>query len=178
VSPPAVAPGAGDLLGEAGNIATPRLQLYPAGREAIEALEWLPAALAPEWQLDDLLPYAVQGRAVLIRRQGIDVGVVAAGLATAGPGTVEFRFIGIDPAERFRGLGGEAALGLERFLQGRAPGQTFLAAVPEQRGLAVYFWLRLGYRQLVRAGAHRPVNGLRGDQKPCIWIPRGPHLEH
>ena len=46
------------------------------------------------------------------------------------------------------------------------------APVPEGRGLAVYFWLRLGFRPLSRAESPKSPLGLTGDSKPGIWMVR------
>jgi GNAT superfamily N-acetyltransferase len=79
--------------------------------------------------------------------------------------------IAIDPQRRFRGLGGEAGLALERHL-GSLGIERVYAPVPEARGLAVYFWLRLGYRPLSAGDMPGPPAGLDGSPMAGIWMVR------
>jgi hypothetical protein len=79
-------------------------------------------------------------------------------------------FLGIEPARRFRGLGGEAGLALERHLRLRSGVRRVLAPVPDGRGLAVYFWLRLGFRPLTTSEAPWPLVGLSPTKVAGIWM--------
>jgi len=81
-------------------------------------------------------------------------------------------FISIEPSRRFRGLGGEAGLALERHLRRRLGVERVLAPVPDGRGLAVYFWLRLGYRPLTASEAPWPLVGLGPEAGSGIWMAR------
>jgi hypothetical protein len=78
----------------------------------------------------------------------------------------------IDPTRRYRGLGGEAALALERHLRKRFDIEKVYAPIPDWRGLAVYFWLRQGYRPVTFAEAPWPLTGLLIEPRPGIWMLR------
>jgi len=71
---------------------------------------------------------------------------------------------------RYRGLGGEAALAIERRLRDGLAVERVYAPVPETRGLAVYFWLRLGYRPLLPSRAPAPPRFATG--AGGIWLLR------
>lgn len=58
-------------------------------------------------------------------------------------------FVGTPPVEARRGSGMQAAALLERALSKRGV-RTILAPAPESHGIAMYFWIRLGYRPLLR----------------------------
>ena len=154
-------------------VESPRLRLSRLRRENLEAMSsWLGDALAPDWRLADLEPVVEDGCAVLISdAAGEAVGAAVVRLDAPQPGTASVPFIAIDPARRFRGLGGEAGLALQRHLRRRGFGQVF-APVPDGHGLAVYFWLRLGYRPLPRAEVPWPLVGLAAESRPGIWLVR------
>jgi GNAT superfamily N-acetyltransferase len=134
---------------------------------------WLAGALAPEWTLDDLGAALETAYGALFEDEdGAAVGLAVVLLDTPEPSSAAVPFIGVDPARRFRGLGGEAGLVLERHLRERLGVQKVYAPVPDGHGLAVYFWLRLGYRPLSSAGAPGPLLGLSADPKPGIWMLR------
>jgi GNAT superfamily N-acetyltransferase len=145
-----------------------RVALRPLERARLADFGWLPPALAPEWSLADLA--SAEGEVLAIAEgEGeapvIGVLVVQRDAPLAGATTVGF--IAVEPARRHRGLGGEAVLALER----RLGGGRALAPVPEGRGLAVYFWLRVGYRPLRLAEAPGPPRGLAGPIAG-IWMGR------
>jgi hypothetical protein len=78
-------------------------------------------------------------------------------------------FLAIDPARRFRGLGGEAGMALDAHLRGHGFEKVY-APVPDGRGLAVYFWLRLGFRPLLPGEPPGTVVGLAGEEMRGIWM--------
>ena len=78
----------------------------------------------------------------------------------------------MQPERRYRGLGGEAGLAIERLVRDRVGVLNFYAGVPEGRGLAVYFWLRLGFRPLSIAEVPDAALGLTSESKPGIWMLR------
>jgi GNAT superfamily N-acetyltransferase len=163
---------AGPLLGPGETVTTKRLRLSRAAPGDISSLAWVKDALAPDWTLEDLMPHVHSGRTALVWRSQKPIGLAVALKGVPASGCATIAFIGVDPAERFRGLGGEAALALERLLRERHGVETVLAPIPEQRGLAVYFWLRLGYRPLLRSEAPWPVAGLDGKPFRGIWMAR------
>ena len=131
-----------------------------------------------QWQrLDvaDLLEAATrQGEAVLIEEAapGNAIGAAVAVLDAPQQGTAAIPFISIDPDRRYRGLGGEATLALERHLRARFGVESVYAPIPDWRGLAVYFWLRQGYRPVTITEAPWPLTGLVPDPRPGIWMLR------
>ena len=152
---------------------TSRLRLSTLAPKALDSLAWLEAALAPDWRLVDLRASVEAGDGVLLadsERTPIGVAIVQRDRPLAGAACIPF--IGIEPARRYRGLGGEAALALEQQLRARADVDTVYAPVPDGRGLAVYFWLRLGYHPLTGAEAPWPLVGLTSVSGPGIWLVR------
>jgi hypothetical protein len=67
-------------------------------------------------------------------------------------------------SERNLGLGGEAVYALEDL----APDASYVAGVPLANGLAIYFWLRIGYRPLFPKPDPQLLDPLR------TWIVRCP----
>jgi hypothetical protein len=102
------------------------------------------------------------------------MGLALVRIDTPTPGDATIAFLAMQPGRRFRGLGGEAGLAVERLARERLGVQRVYAGVPEGRGLAVYFWLRLGFRPLSTAEAPRALLGLTGESKPGIWMLREP----
>jgi hypothetical protein len=135
---------------------------------------WLVASLAPEWTLADLESLVEAGAATLISEAATaaPVGVTVARLEVPLPATASVPFIAVDPERRYRGLGGEAALALERHLRRAFGVKDVFAPVSDGRGLAVYFWLRVGYRPMLTAEAPAGPLGLRGETMRGIWLYR------
>ena len=151
---------------------TPRLILTPLDRSHLSGLgPWLQEALEPEWSLADIEAGAARGEGALI---SLAEGEAPVGLVAVRDGphakAATVAFICIEPAMRYRGLGGEAALAVERRLRGGLAVDDVFAAVPETRGLAVYFWLRLGYRPLLSSRAPAPPRFATGGGG--IWLLR------
>lgn len=146
--------------------------LTPAALESMR--EWLALSLAPDWQPDALAPLADSGQAVLIAEAESSAPLGAAVVSLDAPvaSAAAIPFISIDPARRYRGLGGEAALALERHLRARFGIERVYAAIPDWRGLAVYFWLRQGYRPVTATEAPWPLTGLVAEPRPGIWMLR------
>jgi hypothetical protein len=162
-------------LFEAGEVVhSGRVQLSALTAESAAGMScWLEAALTPEWTTADLQVDLDVGRGVLVSDAGggpIGAAVVLLGVPDGTSASVPL--IAIDPQERFRGLGGEAGLALERHLRRGLAVEHVYAPVPEARGLAVYFWLRLGYRPLSDGEAPVPPVGLNGRPMAGIWMVR------
>jgi GNAT superfamily N-acetyltransferase len=154
-------------------VATQRLHLSHLTAEAVAAMPWLDAALAPDWKLEALVAAVEAGKGVLISDSSdlpLGAAIVFLGRPSLGDATVPV--LAIDPSRRFRGLGGEAAIALERYLRSRHGIETVYAPVPDGRGLAVYFWLRQGYRPVTVAGGPGPLIGLTDQPRPGIWMVR------
>jgi GNAT superfamily N-acetyltransferase len=153
----------------------------PAGRVALSRLDgfdpaempWLEVALAPEWSLDDFLAAGVDSELVLISdAEGAPIGVALLRPDTPVHGEATIAFLAVQPERRYRGLGGEAGLAVERLARERLRVRRVYAGIPEGRGLAVYFWLRLGYRPLSSADAPSARLGLGAESRPGIWMVR------
>ena len=135
-------------------------------------MPWLEAALAPEWTPADLEAVVGAGRGVLISDSdgaGIGVAVVLKDVPETGCATLPF--LAIDPVRRFRGLGGEAGLALDAKLRGEGMAKVY-APVPDGRGLAVYFWLRLGFRPLTTPESPGSLVGLSDAPVRGTWMLR------
>ena len=156
-------------------VASGRITLSPLTPPALEAmLPWLTLALAPDW-VPGVLEAAVQEHeAILISEAatGDSIGAAVARLDAPTPGAASIPFISIDPGRRYRGLGGEAALALERHLRRRFSIGRVYAPIPDWRGLAVYFWLRQGYRPVTAAEHPWPLAGLTPEPRPGVWMLR------
>lgn len=89
-----------------------------------------------------------QAEALLVKRAGLSepVGLVISAAGDPEPGWLTTRLIVIDPSQRSQGLGGDAVLALEAGARQRGVAERFRGPAPFDNGLAVYFWLRLGYR--------------------------------
>jgi hypothetical protein len=156
---------------------------------------WLAGALAPEWGMEELEHTVNAGDGVLVSDgEGVAIGAAVAlvgafqdgAWSSARPSRASGRagrglpaesndvacvpFISIEPSRRFRGLGGEAGLELERHLRHKLGVERVYAPVPDGRGLAVYFWLRLGFRPLTRSEAPWPLVGLGDESGRGIWM--------
>lgn len=160
------------LLGEATILETPRLTLRSTTTGDLDAMPWLEGVLGPEATLSDLMRAVRAGQAAtILTSDRSPIGLVTVSMDTPVPGGASVPFIAVAPAARFRGLGGEAGLAVDRHLR-RLGSLRVFAPVPEARGLAVYFWLRLGFRPLTASEAPWPVRGLAAQPLPGIWMLR------
>jgi hypothetical protein len=154
-------------------VASGRVRLSGLTPEALTQMgAWLPASLAPEWTLADLEAALESATGVLISdAEETPIGMAVVLPNAPSPGCASVPLIAIDPVRRFRGLGGEAGIALDRHL--RASGfEKVYAPIPDGRGLAVYFWLRLGFRPLTTPHSPGPLLGLSDESKPGIWMLR------
>jgi GNAT superfamily N-acetyltransferase len=140
--------------------------------DVLAAMSWLEGALAPEWTLPDIEAAVTGGNGVLISdRDDVAIGVAVVLLDAPQAGGATLPFLAIDPARRFRGLGGEAGLALDAYLRSQGVEKMY-AQVPDGRGLAVYFWLRLGFRPLLLPESPGPLIGLSSEPVRGIWMLR------
>jgi hypothetical protein len=156
-------------------VSSTRLRLSAMTVEALQPLlEWLtPSALAPDWMLDDLIPHVEAGHTVRVSDlEDVTMGLAVALESAPDAGAAIIPLLAIAPNRRFVGLGGEAGLALEAQIRARWGAQRIYAPVPDGRGLAVYFWLRLGYRPLQLSEAPWPLAGLSAEPRPGIWMLR------
>jgi len=151
---------------------TPRLKIRTARPDDLERGEWLGKALQPEWKLEDLISQ-IEGGKCLAFEDGSSEFIGAAVVARDEPVArcAAIPFIAIEPSRRFSGLGGEGGIGIERWLREHGCDKVY-APVPDGRGLAVYFWLRLGYRALLREEAPWQLTSLNDVGPRGIWMLR------
>ena len=108
--------------------------------------------------------------AVLISdADGAAIGLVVVRTDVPAPGCASVPLIAIEPSRRFRGLGGQAGTALDAHLRSSGYERVY-APAPDGRGLAVYFWLRLGFRPLRLDEAPGPVKGLLSETRAGIWM--------
>jgi hypothetical protein len=155
-------------------VQTQRLTLRAATLDDVAALaDWLSAALSPDWQIEDLEAALPLAHGVLISdRTGQALGLIVLLADRPEQGAISFPLVAVAPQRRFSGLGGEAVLAVEREVRARWGAQRCYAPVPDGRGLAVYFWLRLGYRPLTHAQAPWPLAGLSAEPRRGMWMVR------
>jgi len=152
-----------------------RIALSPLDTETLQQMQpWLAPSLAPDWPEDALKAATENKSAVLITDAATETPIGAAVAILNAPieGTAAIPFISIDPTRRYRGLGGEATLALERHIRRRFDVDNVYAPIPDWRGLAVYFWLRQGYRPVTFTEAPWPLTGLVPEPRPGIWMLR------
>lgn len=77
-------------------------------------------------------------------------GVITYRAHTPAPTEAIIEFVGVEPAYARRGHGQAAAAVLADALR-EADVQRIFAPAPEMHGIAMYFWIRLGYRPLMRS---------------------------
>ena len=150
-----------------------RVRLTVASDADLEGLTWLSIALGPDWTLDDLIARIEEGEGVRIAdMDDTTVGLMVVRRELPTPGAACVPFIAVAPARRYRGLGGCAGLAIEKYLRGRFGVETVYAPIPDGRGLAVYFWLRLGFRPLTQSEAPGALVGLTDTPPRGIWMAR------
>ena len=127
---------------------------------------WLPRAAADagceRWTREDALRNAVGREGAL----AADDCFLAYQLGSPQPKTANVQLLAVAPGRRRLGTGSLAALALEKRLRPSASGIYVL--VPARLGLALYFWLRLGYRPLTQD--EWPARPKRGS---AVWMVRG-----
>ena len=99
-----------------------------------------PAAAPVTWQ--EFRQRLTPSQAVLVVTR--DLRPVGFAVFRGGKAAVRLDAIAIAADKRNLGLGTDAVLALEQ----RFTGRPLLAGVPPANGLAIYFWLRAGYRPI------------------------------
>jgi GNAT superfamily N-acetyltransferase len=161
------------LLQPAETIAVGRVRLSPLTDAAVGDMPWLEAALSPEWGLEDFEAAREESCGLLVSDEdGTAMGLALVRFDAPSAGNAVISFLAMQPERRYRGLGGEAGLAVERLLRERLGARCVYVGVPEGRGLAVYFWLRLGFRPLSIAQAPKASLGLTVHSMPGIWMVR------
>jgi ribosomal protein S18 acetylase RimI-like enzyme len=113
---------------------------------------WLPAIASAigceRWSSEDALSDAIERKQVLLYHDDAGEAFVAYALDAPKRGAARIELLAVAPDNRRLGIAGRAALALERRLTPAA--KRIYVAVPSTIGLALYFWLRLGYRPLTQ----------------------------
>ena len=135
----------------------PLARLRPLRAAGIDQLAaWLPdaasAASCDHWTNADELRAAIDDPSVLT--SGSDYSCfVAYQLGSPHADAALISFLAVAPDLRRVGLGGRVALALEKRLATSTRAKQIYVTVPSRIGIALYFWLRLGYRPLTRIDA-------------------------
>ena len=113
---------------------------------------WLPsvagAAGCERWSSANALRDAAGRKDVLLYHDDAGEAFVAYALDTPARGAARVELLAVAPDKRRLGIAGRAALALEKRLARST--ERIYVAVPASIGLALYFWLRLGYRPLTQ----------------------------
>jgi GNAT superfamily N-acetyltransferase len=143
------------------------VELRPIRRRDLDSLStWLPDAARAIGCEHLAEPDALRDTTgVLVAVEGELGGVLLFETGAPRPDAANVRALLVAPERRRLGIGGRAALALEL----RLPKKTkrIYVAVPSELGLALYFWLRLGYRPLTQAKWPAPPEG-----SPATWMVR------
>ncbi len=128
---------------------------------------WLPNVAAEAncepWASPQALANAKGSSGVLTNDTG--TAFVAYQLGSPEADAARVDLLAVAPGERRLGIGGRTALALERRLRDRA--KRVYTLVPSSIGLALYFWLRLGYRPLMKQMWPEPPA-----RSPALWMVR------
>ncbi len=140
--------------------------IRPADAERLTT--WLPDVAAEagwaDWADPDSISRSVHDPQVLTGDSS--TAFLAYELASPVPSAARVDFLAVSPEKRRLGIGGRTALALERRLRGKA--KSVYTLVPASIGLALYFWLRLGYQPLTER--EWPVSPQTA--APSIWMKR------
>ena len=138
-------------------------------RDLAPLAEWLPSTAAElgceRWASEDALHSAVAQDGMLIADQRGPLGFVDFELGAPRRDSVRVRLLAVRPDQRRLGVGSRAALALEERL--RQSASRCYVLVPARLGLALYFWLRLGYRPLTQREQPAPP-----EAPPAVWLVR------
>jgi ribosomal protein S18 acetylase RimI-like enzyme len=113
---------------------------------------WLPdvatAIGCERWSTEHALRDAVGRDDVLLYHDAAGEAFISYALDAPKCNAAHIELLAVAADKRRLGIGGRAALALEKRLA-RSARQIYVA-VPSTTGLALYFWLRLGYRPLTQ----------------------------
>jgi GNAT superfamily N-acetyltransferase len=136
----------------------------PRSRDIEEVSSWLPAVATAagyeDWDEVALRTALATGQALADADS-----FVAFRVGAPAPNAAQIEFLAVRPERRRLGVGGRLMLSLERKL--KASIEEIYVSVPSRIGLALYFWLRLGYRPLLQSEWPSKPDGV------SIWMKRG-----
>ena len=138
-------------------------------RDLAALAEWLPRTAAElgceRWASEEALHSAVGRNGALIADEGAPLGVLDYQLRAPQRDSARVRLLAVRPDHRRLGVARRAALALEERL--RESASRCYVLVPARLGLALYFWLRLGYRPLTQREQPAPP-----EEPPAVWVVR------
>ncbi len=113
---------------------------------------WLPSIAAAlgndRWSSEDSLQDAVGKSEALVYSDDAGEAFLAYAPQTPTADAARIELLAVAVGQRRLGIGGRAAIALEKRLA-RTTRQIYVT-VPATIGIALYFWLRLGYRPLMQ----------------------------
>ncbi len=140
--------------------------IRPADAERLAT--WLPDVAAEagwaDWADPDALSRSIHNSQVLTDESS--TAFLAFELTSPVPNAARVDFLGVSPEQRRLGIGGRTALALELRLRGKA--KSIYTLVPASIGLALYFWLRLGYKPLTQGDWPATPQSAA----PSVWMKR------
>ena len=143
--------------------------LRPLRQSDLESLAWLPAVAddigCEGWSTGNALRAAIDGDRALVPDLDAPEALVAYETGAPERRAARVRFLAVRPERRRLGIGGHTALALEERLAPSA--ERLYVLVPARIGLALYFWLRLGYRPLTQRDWPAPP-----EEPPAVWMVR------
>ena len=146
------------------------MELRPLGEADLPALEtWLPeaarAAGCDRWSTPDALRGAIGNPRVLVGEESAGRSFLEYATGEPKRDSARVHFLAVRPDRRRLGTGHRSTLALEARLPGSIT--RVYISIPARLGLALYFWLRLGYRPLTQRA--RPA---APEDAPAVWMVR------
>lgn len=146
------------------------MQLRPIDAADIDSLAaWLPSTAAAagcdRWSTAEALRKAIDNKSVLVGGEAGAQSFIELERRAPRRDAACVRFLAVPPDRRRLGIGHRTALALEERLA--ASTKQMYVSIPARLGLALYFWLRLGYRPLTQRDWPAPP-----DDQPSVWMVR------
>ena len=137
--------------------------------DVLSIMDWVPATASglrcEHWQSEDELRGAMARDDVVLYHDGAGEAFVVYNVDAPRRGDVRIELLAVPPGKRRLGIGGRAAVALEKRIARTS--KRIYVALPATIGLALYFWLRLGYRPLTQ----REWPSAKSDL-PVAWVMR------
>jgi GNAT superfamily N-acetyltransferase len=135
----------------------------PRSRDIEAVSSWLPAVATAagygDWDEAALCTALATGQALTDADS-----LVTFRIGSPVTDAAQIEFLAVRPERRRLGIGGRLVLSVERKL--KASIEEIYVSVPSRIGLALYFWLRLGYRPLLQSEWPSKPDGV------SIWMKR------
>jgi len=122
---------------------------------------WVPSIASAigqdQWSREGALRGAVGESAALLYSDEAGEAFIAYEIDVPTANAARIELLAVAVSQRRLGIGGHAAIALEKRLARTA--QRIYVTVPSAIGIALYFWLRLGYRPLMQHEWPTPLTG-------------------